>query len=261
VVHSDIVPKFDNDSQGVLTMYKPTKSFAILACVVSTAMCYGYWQEPIRSDSQTKREQNKVVTPRVSQKKEEKPEDVNQDVLYRPPTVVEFLGIPFGMDIRKYSSPFVIDNSQFLNNKSAEEKPGGQIPEVHRTLPHPLLALVTSGNAGNFSFNGDQHQKIVEARCQRNDFTVKDLRQFVDAIRKQYPEIEEIKDKSKGERLIGLTKSGISVRFVKLRQPVLRESDGELIYSYVLILEYESAMEAEKDRQARIARKIAESDF
>jgi hypothetical protein len=244
-------------------MGKRTKTLAILACVVSTASCYACWQDRKNPEPPTDSLEEKLGVKKELDVPKPKAVEDAQDVLYRPPAIVEFLGIPFGMDIDKFSF------------------------EAYRRSPHPLLAPVTEGDSAGINFYPDKRQKIVKVTCSRDDFTASELREFIDKIRKEYPEIEEIKNKTPydrspspvapnpvapngsrtdkkptpSHRLFGTTKSGISVEFIKNASPILRESDGELIYKFVLILAYEAPIKAEEDRQARIKRKIAESDF
>ncbi len=240
-------------------MSKRAKSLAILACAVLMFSCPTYSQNTVQEDKVENKSDNlSRKRPKRKGDLSERPDvqkstvEDDQDVLYRPPAVVEFLGIPFGMDIDKFSF------------------------EAYRRSPHPLLA------SAGINFYPDKHQKIVKVTCSRDDFTASELREFIDKIRKEYPEIEEIKNKAPydrlsplvatngtktdkkpttNHRLFGTTKSGISVEFIRNASPILRESDGELIYKFVLILAYEAPIKAEEDRQARIKRKIAESDF
>lgn len=247
-------------------MSKRAKSLAILACAVLMFSCPTYSQNTVQEDKVENKSDNlSRKRPKRKGDPSERPDvqkstvEGDQDVLYRPPAVVEFLGIPFGMDIDKFSF------------------------EAYRRSPHPLLAPVTEGDSAGINFYPDKHQKIVKVTCSRDDFTASELREFIDKIRKEYPEIEEIKNKTPydrlpplnvatngsktdkkpttNHRLFGTTKSGISVEFIRNSSPIVRESDGELIYKFVLILAYEAPIKAEEDRQARIKRKIAESDF
>ena len=252
-------------------MNKWTKTLAILACAVLMFSCPTYSQNVQEDKVENKSDNLSRKRPKRKGDLSERPDvqkstvEGDQDVLYRPPAVVEFLGIPFGMDIDKFSF------------------------EAYRRSPHPLLAPVTEGDSAGINFYPDKHQKIVKVTCSRDDFTASELREFIDKIRKEYPEIEEIKNKAPydrlspddpgvvfsgagnqriykkqpttNHRLFGTTKSGISVEFIRNASPIVRESDGELIYKFVLILAYEAPIKAEEDRQARIKRKIAESDF
>ena len=241
-------------------MSKRAKSLAILACAVLMFSCPTYSQNTVQEDKVENKSDNlSRKRPKRKGDPSERPDvpktkavEGDQDVLYRPPAVVEFLGIPFGMDIGKFSG---VDNhrGEYL------------IPESRKASLHPLLALVTryGSNGGGFGCTvfHDSHKKIIRALGGRNDFTASELRQFIDKVREQYPELEENKDKSTNVRLRGTTKAGVSVTFSRFESPVVRESDGELIYSYRLLIAYEAPIKAEEDRQARIKRKIAESDF
>ena len=234
-------------------MNKWTKTLAFLACAVLMFSCPTYSQNTVQEDKVENKSDNlSRKRPKRKGDPSERPDvqkstvESDQDVLYRPPTVVEFLGIPFGMNMDKFSG---VDRQEY------------RIPEDRKVALHPLLALVTRGSSyGCYVFH-DDHKKIVRASAGRDDFTANEARQFLDSIRKQYPELEEIKDKSTNVRLRGTTKSGVSVEFSRSYPPVVRDSDGELIYNCRLELKYEAPIKAEKDRQARIKRKIAESDF
>ena len=265
-------------------MSKRAKSLAILACVVSTASCYACWQDRKNPKAPTDSLEEKLGVKKELDVPKPKVIEDDQDVLYRPPAVVEFLGIPFGMDIDKFAG-------QVSPSRNFGRRLGSSvynIPKDRIVALHPLLELVTaSAKEDSFtcSLRADSHQKIIRASCERNTFTAGELREFIDKIRKEYPEIEEIKNiapfkpyavdtlvatsgygttntrKTTNHRLFGTTKSGISVEFIRNASPFVRESDGELIYNFVLILAYEAPIKAEEDRQARIKRKIAKSDF
>jgi hypothetical protein len=264
-------------------MGKRTKTLAILACVVSTASCYACWQDRKNPKAPTYSLEEKLGVKKELDVPKPKAIEDAQDVLYRPPAIVEFLGIPFGMDIDKFSGR---DSDKFSGRGRGSNL--YEIPKDRIVALHPLLELVTARENGlPCRVIADSHQKIVRASCERNSVTASELREFIDKIRKEYPEIEEIKktpydhlpdvpgvvfsgagnqriykkQPTTNHRLFGTTKSGISVEFIRNASPILRESDGELIYHFVLILAYEAPIKAEEDRQARIKRKIAESDF
>jgi hypothetical protein len=95
------------------------------------------------------------------------------------------------------------------------------------------------------------------------DFTAIALMQCIDVIREQYPELEEIKDKPTNMILQGTTKSGVSIDFYMEDSQVISIGDGvpNYLYQCRLSLRYEAPIKAEEDRQARIKRMIAESDF
>jgi hypothetical protein len=266
-------------------MSKRAKSLAILACAVLMFSCPTYSQNTVQEDKVENKSDNlSRKRPKRKGDLSERPDvqkstvEDDQDVLYRPPAIVEFLGIPFGMDIDKFSGMDVVNSSGKGRGSYFYD-----IPKDRIVVLHPLLELVTArGNGFTCKVLTDSHQKIVRATCGRNSFTAGELREFIDKIRKEYPEIEEIKNKAPydrlsplvatngtktdkkpttNHRLFGTTKSGISVEFIRNSSPIVRESDGELIYNFVLILAYEAPIKAEEDRQARIKRKIAESDF
>ena len=265
-------------------MSKRAKSLAILACAVLMFSCPTYSQNVQEDKVENNSDNLSRKRPKRKGDLSERPDvqkstvEGDQDVLYRPPAVVEFLGIPFGMDIDKFSGR---DSDKFSGRGRGSSL--YDIPKDRRVALHPLLELVTERYDGFCRVFADSHQKIIRATCERNSFTAGELREFIDKIRKEYPEIEEIKNKTPydrlpplnvatngsktdkkpttNHRLFGTTKSGISVEFIRNSSPIVRESDGELIYKFVLILAYEAPIKAEEDRQARIKRKIAESDF
>ena len=222
-------------------MGKLTKTIAILACVVSTASCYAYWQGS------------------------------GQDILYKPPVVTDFLGIPFGTD-----------HAQLLTARksadvSPDTKPGG-VRSTSTNLkgllatPHQLLVpFLQSSNRCYVS--SDNHGKIVSVECEANlssyrNYTADQLKGFIAELLKMHPELKENKDKNKGviastnstgdrgyTRLSGTTKSGVSVLLV-IYPP--KEVDSEIHYPASLELKYEAATKAEEDRKTRIKKKIEE---
>jgi hypothetical protein len=219
-------------------MGKRTKTLAILACVVSTASCYAYWQGS------------------------------GQDILYKAPAVTDFLGIPFGTDHAQF----------LTSRKSAEvrpdTKPGGlrstntDLKGLLATL-HPLLVPFLQSSSRCY-LRSDDYGKIVSVECEANtssyrNYTADQLKGFIAELLKMHPELKENKDKSKGvvrsgnrsgyTRLSGTTKSGVSVLLV-IYPP--KEVDSEIHYPASLELKYEAATKAEEDRKTRIKKKIEE---
>ena len=197
----------------------------------------------------------------------------DEDILYKPPAIVEFLGIPFGMNIVKFSGVAKEDENVFGLYRAMY---GGKrefpeymdimrgchiIPGPRRASLDPLLAFF--GNGGNLTVFCDRHNKIIMASGY-GEFTANELRQFIDMIRRKYPEIKEIKERSKpGEtrlrKLSGVTTSGISVEFYRDSDP--KAMDGEILYTYNLHLEYETAIGDEEDRKTKVKKKIEEDGF